>query len=137
MDALEALAQFKQGGGAKQATSFKKTPALKFSKTGGQFVIGTFNEYRALPEDSKAGKGVIDLVLKTTNAAFTTRIDDEYKEVPVKEGDTVAVFAPTALDRLMKDIPVGSELYIRCEGRIKEVRNGKTSDFYKFDVRWK
>lgn len=137
MDALEALEQFKSTGETKQVKQFKDTPSLKFSKTGGQFVIGKFTNRRELKEGSKAGKSVIELELINTNANFTIKDGDEYKTVAVNPGDKVAVFAPTALDTTMRNTDIGREVYIACAGKVKEVRNGKPTEFYKFDVRAK
>ena len=135
MDALEALEQFKSTGETKQVKQFKDTPSLKFNKQGGQFVIGKFTNRRELKEGSKAGKSVIELELIQTNAPFTVKDGETFREVPVNPGDKVALFAPTALDNTMKNTAIGSEVYIRCDGKVKEVRNGKSSEFYKFDVR--
>lgn len=135
MDALEALEQFKNTGETKQVTQFKATPSLKFAKAGGQFVIGKYTNRRELKEGSKAGRSVIELELIQTNADFTIKNGEEYKVVPVNPGDKVAVFAPTALDKTMLNTVIGSEVYIRCDGKVKEVRNGKQTEFYKFDVR--
>lgn len=137
MDALEALEQFKSTGETKQVKQFKDTPSLKFGREGGQFVIGKFTNRRELKEGSKAGKSVIELELISTNAQFTVKDGDTYKNTPVKAGDKVAVFAPTALDKTMRNTDIGLEVYIRCDGKVKEVSNGKSIEFYKFDVRAK
>lgn len=137
MDALQALEQFKSTGETKQARQFKQTPTLKFDKKGGEFVIGKYTNYRPLKEGSKAGKSVVELELTSTNGKFTIKDDDSYKAVDVNAGDKVSVFAPTALDSIIKNVPIGVEVYIRCDGKVKETRNGKLSEFYKFDVRQK
>lgn len=137
MDALQALEQFKSTGETKQVKQFKDTPSLKFSKDGGQFVIGKYTSRRGLKEGSKAGKSVIELELISTNANFTVKEGEQYKAVAVNPGDKVAIFAPTALDTTMNNTEIGREVYIRCDGKIKESRNGKMTEFYKFDVRVK
>ena len=135
MDALEALEQFKSTGETKQVRVFKATPALKFSTTGGEFVTG---KYVALKDrETKAGKSIIELDLIDTNAVFTVKDDESYKPVAVKAGDRVAIFAPAALDRVIRNTSIGSDVYIRCDGKVKGIRNGKSSEFYKFDVRTK
>lgn len=135
MDALEALEQFKSAGETKQVRQFKATPSLKFDKKGGQFVIIKYTNYRALKEGSKAGKAVIEGELVQTNASFTVKNDSDYTVVAVNVGDKVGLFAPTALDGLIKNVAIGSEVYIRCDGKVKETINGKAREFYKFDVR--
>lgn len=138
MDAMQALEGFKSSGATKAAKRFKPTPALKFSKKGGEYVIGTFISLRALPEGSKAGKSVVNVELIDTNATFTIAGDDnEYKAVPVRAGDKVGIFAPTGLDGLMQNIEPNTEVYIRCDGKVKQVRNGKNIEAYQFDVRHK
>lgn len=137
MDALQALEQFKSTGETKQVKQFKDTPSLKFGKQGGQFVIGKLTQLRALKEGSKAGKSVVELELIGTNAPFTIKDGEVYKEVTVTPGDKVAVFAPTALDNFIRNVPIGTEVYIACAGKVKEVKNGKAIEFYKFDVRQK
>jgi len=137
MDALDALDRFKSSGNSEKITGFKKSPTLKFSKEGNQFVWGILRGRRELVE-SKAGKSVLTIELIETNAQFTVQKDEGYVPVPVNPGDQVGVFAPTALDRTIKDIPEGTEVYIKCDGKVKE-RNaaGKPVEFYKFDVRTK
>lgn len=137
MDALEALEQFKKTGDVKPVKQFKPTPSIKFSKKGGEFVIGKFLQRRELREGSKAGKSVLDFELIQTNAVFTTKDGDNYTPVSVNPGDEVSLFAPTALDNIMKITPTGTEVYIRCDGKVKEVRNGKAIEYYKFDIRAK
>lgn len=137
MDALQALEQFKSSGETKQVKQFKDTPSLKFDKKGGQYVTGIFRNLRDLKEGSKAGKGVVELELGTTNATFTIRDGEDYKPTPVNAGDKVGIFAPTALYNFIKNVPLGAEVYIRCDGKVKEVVDGKAKEFYKFDVRQK
>jgi hypothetical protein len=137
MDALEALERFKSTGETKQVKQFKDTPSLKFDKKGGQFVIGTFLQRRDLKEGSKAGKSVIELALIDTNATFTVKNGENYDAVSVNPGDKVAIFAPTALDNFMRNVASNVEVYISCAGKVKEVKNGKAIEFYKFDVRIK
>lgn len=137
MDALTALEQFKNSGDTKQVKQFKDSPSLKFSKDGGEFVIGKYINRRELKEGSKAGKAVIELELIQTNAVFTVKDGDGYRAVAVNPGDKVAVFAPTALDKTIQNTAIGTEVYIRCDGKVKAVYNGKPTEFYKFDVRSK
>jgi hypothetical protein len=137
MDAMQALEGFKSTGETKAIKQFKSTPSLKFDKKGGQYVIGTLKAVRPLKEGSKAGKSVLSLVYKDGNAQFTIENDGQYTPIAVKEGDTVGIFAPTALDNFAKNIPLGSEVYIRCDGKVKSVRDGKAVESYQFDVRAK
>jgi hypothetical protein len=137
MDALEALKQFKSTGETKQVKPFKDTPSLKFGKDGGQFVILKYTSCRALKEGSKAGKSVVEGDLVSTNATFTIKDGDQYTPVPVEVGTKVAIFAPTSLDNIIRNTAIGAEVYIRCDGKVKETRNGKLIEFYKFDVRAK
>lgn len=137
MDALEALEQFKSTGDVKQVSKFKATPGLKFSKDGGQYIVGKFTARRELKEGSKAGKSVIELELIQTNATFTIKSGDTYTNAAVAAGDKVGVFAPTSLDKTMQNVEIGKEVYIRCEGKVRAVVNGRSIEFYKFDVRFK
>lgn len=134
MDALEALAQFKSTGDTKRVSRFKDVPTLKFDPKGGQFVILKYTNLRDMKEGSKAGKSVISGELISSNAAFTIRDGETYKTVDVKVGDKIDIFAPTALDTFIRQTVVGQEVYIRCDGKVKETRNGKAVNFYKFDV---
>lgn len=137
MDAMQALEGFKNSGSTKTAKRFKPTPALKFDKKGGEYVIGLFTRLKAL-NGSKAGKGIVDVELIDTNATFTIQGEnDEYKPTPVKKGDKVSLFAPTDLFNRLENIPTGVEVYIRNDGKVKEVRDGKATESYKFDVRHK
>lgn len=138
MDALEALAQFKSTGTTKTVKKFKPTPSLKFSKKGGEYVIGTKVRYKEL-KNSKAGKGVLEIELQDTNAQFTISGDEDgvYTPVPVKAGDKVSVFAPTDLAKYLENVADGTVLYIHSQGKVKENRDGKSIEAYKFDVRAK
>lgn len=137
MDAMQALEGFKNSGATKSVKQFKSTPSLKFDKKGGQYVIGVLKGIRALKEGSKAGKSVLNLQYIDGNAQFTIEDDGTYKPVDVKVGDLVGIFAPTALDNTAKNIAIGSEVYIRCDGKVKSVSNGKPIESYQFDVRAK
>ncbi len=137
MDAMQALEGFKSSGETKAVKQYKSTPSLKFDKSGGQYVIGVLKGIRALKEGSKAGKSVLNLEYIDGNAQFTIEDDGKYKPVAVKVGDVVGVFAPTALDNTAKNIAIGSEVYIRCDGKVKGISNGKAIESYKFDVRTK
>lgn len=137
MDAMQALEGFKSSGETKAIKQFKSTPSLKFDKKGGQYVIGVLKQVRPLKEGSKAGKSVLNIQYIDGNAQFTIEDDGAYKQVAVAVGDIVGIFAPTALDNFAKNIPLGSEVYIRCDGKVKSVRDGKPVESYQFDVRAK
>lgn len=137
MDAMQALEGFKSSGETKAVKQFKSTPSLKFDKKGGQYVIGVLKAVRPLKEGSKAGKSVLNLQYIDGNAQFTIEDDGNYKPVAVAVGDIVGIFAPTALDNFAKNIAIGSEVYIRCDGKVKSVRDGKSVESYQFDVRAK
>lgn len=137
MDAMQALEGFKSSGETKAVKQFKSTPSLKFAKTGGQYVIGVLKGIRALKEGSKAGKSVLSIEYIDGNAQFTIEDDGVYKPIAVKVGDVVGIFAPTALDNFAKNLAIGSEVYIRCDGKVKSVRDGKSIESYQFDVRSK
>lgn len=138
MDAMQALEGFKQSGDTKKARRFAPTPALKFSKKGGEYIIGIFNKLKELKE-SKAGRGVAEITLIDTNATFTVSGDEagEYTPTPVKADDKVSVFTPTSLYKALETVPLGSQVYIRGEGKVKQIVNGKAIDSYQFDVRHK
>jgi hypothetical protein len=137
MDAMQALEGFKSTGETKAVKQFKSTPSLKFAKTGGQYVIGILKAVRDLKEGSKAGKSVLKLEYIDSNAQFTIENDGNYTPVAVKAGDEVGIFAPTNLHNTAKNIPLGSQVYIRCDGKVKAVRDGKQVESYQFDVRQK
>jgi hypothetical protein len=138
MDAMEALEGFKSSGQTKPVKQFKSTPSLKFDKKGGQYVIGVLKGVRALKKGSKAGKSVLSLEYIDGNAQFTIEEDGEYKPVAVKVGDVVGIFAPTALDNYARNIEIGKEVYIRCDGKLKGINaNGEAVESYQFDVRAK
>lgn len=146
MNADEALAQFKKDGDVKQIKrKFPEVAALDIREKD-TFVSGTLLRMREVAiEGNERPSTFVNIKLKATNAKATKKAsaergaDGKYTYVPadVKEGDEISLIAPSRLAQDLKEVVPGTEIYIRSLGKAAEVKNGRKTFPYKFDVRAK
>lgn len=139
----EARARFNKKNEGKVSEVKGKFPPtlLLYNKEGkpGAYVSGIIKK----SEDVTLGKlkkRAYTLSLIETNARITKTTknkegEKEYTEVKVEKGEDVSMFAPTRLDRVLKGVPLGTEVFIEYKGKEQfDTKQGNTVYPHTFDV---
>lgn len=126
--AEEALAQFDTEGKAETVEPVQNnTPSIKMHDQDGNniglFVIGKLLGVREISK-SDMRYMFIEVRLESTNATATIKRGKDYPTVEVKAGDIVSVYASSRLFNAVKNLPLGSRVYMKYEG-IKKVQTPK------------
>lgn len=116
----QALAKLK--GSTENVEEVKATfpPTLKIhDKEGkgiGKYVSGVLKARRTVSIKGKPAP-VYTLVLSDTNAEATKKDGDKWVKTDVAAGQDVSLFAPTRLDRILKEFGPGAKVIIHYDGK--------------------
>ena len=101
----------------------------------GAFVVGTV-EGTHVAKINNRDQNVYNLKLIETNAPVVKKEGEVFIDTEVKSGDLVSIFPPTRLDRVLKGVAVGTEVFIEYKGREKYVnKSGVATKPHMFDVK--
>ncbi len=132
--ANDADKEFSAGGKVEEPSQTKEgiaNPTIKLHNSDGTntglFVVGKLLTSKTVTKMTAQGQRrymFIDIVLEKTNAVATVKIDGgKYKEVPVKAGDIVTLYAASRLFNAASRLSPGSRLYAAYTGGI--IQKGK------------
>ena len=100
----------------------------------GAYVVGILDATRAV-KIGKREQNVYNLKLIETNASIVKKEGKVMVDTEAKKGDLVSIFAPTRLDRVLKGIAKGIEVFIEYDGREKFVnKDGIATNPHVFTV---
>ena len=132
-NAQDSLKEFESQGKTEEPSQQKEgvsNPTIKLHNSDGTntglFVVGKFLCAKSVVKDTAQGKRTymfVDMVLEKTNAVATLKDGAKYKEVPVKSGDIVTLYAASRLFNAATKLSPGSRLYAAYTGGI--IQKGK------------
>lgn len=129
IDANDALAQFEKEGKTEEPEQRKEVaanPTIKLHNGDGEktelFVVGkllTAKQVEKLTPQGKRRYMFVDIVLEKTNAPATikdSKVKSGYRDVDVKAGDIVTLFAASRLFNAASRLIPGAKLYAKYDG---------------------
>lgn len=115
----KVLADLKKSSESVEQVKGTFPPTVKLHSKGGAtkgaFLSGVLKS-RKLVQINKKDQPVYSLVLAETNAKILKKEDKEWVETTAKVGDTVSFFAPTRLDRILRDVGSDIKVVIHYDG---------------------
>lgn len=133
-NAIDAQKEFEAQGKTEEPSQQKEgtsSPTIKLHNSDGEntglFVVGKLLFTKAITKYTNKDKRTymfIEMVLEKTNATATVKDGTKYKDVPVKAGDIITVFAAARLFNAASKVAPGSRLYASYTGAI--IQKGKT-----------
>lgn len=131
--ANDSLKEFEAQGKTDEPSQIKEgqsNPTIKLHNSDGVntglFVVGKFLLAKSVKKTTPQGDRTymfVDVVLEKTNATATLKEGAKYKEVPVKAGDIVTLYAASRLFNAASKLSPGSRLYAAYTGGI--IQKGK------------
>lgn len=120
-NAQDALKDFESTGTVQDVkpATMAPTPSIRLhdeeGKNVGKYIVGKYLGRREA--DGPNGKLVfLDIRLVKTNQVATVKKDGKYPETEVKAGDLISLFASSRLDRAIKTLDLGSEVFVVYDG---------------------
>lgn len=132
----QVLADLKKEGDVEQVKgTFPPTLKLhsKGGTTKGAFVSGVLKSRKTV-EINKKPQPVYSLVLEATNAKILKKEDKTWVETTAAAGDLVSFFAPTRLDRILKDVGSNVKVIIHYDGMEPQKTPHGMKDTHMFTV---
>lgn len=133
IDANDALNEFESQGKTEEPNQKKESianPTIKLHNGDGEktelFVVGKLLSAKRIEKMTAQGKRAymfVDVVLEKTNAKATLKDEKAktgYKDVEVKAGDIVTLFAASRLFNAASRLSPGAKLYVKYDGGIIE-----------------
>jgi hypothetical protein len=118
--------------GRKLTSDMQATPVVSLTEKEGAFFQGVLVE-RKLVKTQWGERPLFNFELDDTDMRITKKEGKEYLETDVEQGATVAVFAPTMLDRALVKAEAGDKLKIVYTGLGKSAKKGRNAP-HTFDV---
>jgi hypothetical protein len=122
----DALKEFETQGKTDEPSQKKdmvSNPTIKLhngeGEDSGLFVLGKFLMAKQIEKSTPQGKRkymFVDVVLEKTNATATIKEGTKYRDVPVKPGDIVTLFAASRLFNAAVRLAPGTRLYAAYAG---------------------
>lgn len=128
-NSIDALKDFESTGEITDVkpASMAPTPSVRLhdeeGKNVGKYLSGKYLGRREA--DGPNGKLVfLDVRLDKTNQVATVKKDGKYPVVEVKAGDLISLFASSRLDRAIKTLDLGTQIFVVYDG-MKKVKGKK------------
>jgi len=132
----QVLAGLKKEGSVEEVKgTFPPTLKLhsKGGTTKGAFVSGVLKS-RKLVKINLKEQPVYSLVLEATNAKILKKEDKQWVDASAVAGDTVSFFAPTRLDRILRDVGSDVKVVIHYDGMEPQKTPHGMKDTHMFTV---
>lgn len=129
----DALKEFESQGKTDEPNQLKEmaaNPTIKLHNSDGEntglFVVGKFLTCKEISKNTAQGKRkymFVDMVLEKTNASATVKDGTKYRQVPIKSGDIVTIYAASRLFNAASRLAPGTRLYAAYAGGV--IQKGK------------
>jgi|SRR5579871_553244 len=107
------------------------TPIVGLISKVGNYLIGTLKGGPRIVRLKRGSGQVFEFELLETNSPVQKKVGDQYVQVETKQGDTVSVFAPTALAGALKEAKMGEIIQMEYLGK---KLNKAGTEFHGFQV---